>query len=415
MSAPGRLDEETVTTLLGEEAARVLSTARDASTQIRERAEESATRLVKDAAEDAARIRESANIEASRIREDAAHDAEAEIEMAKQQGRDMVNEARAYREKVLSELSRRRDAARGQIEQLLHGRDRLLNAFERARLASEDVINGLTEAHDEPEFIVDLSPTTGPVPVINPEHPSVKPFDHEVANTEIAVVEVAVEDTVIFDDETAVITEEVIAVEPTVIEEVVEAIVDIDPAVSEVEETAAPVESMTHPVHDAVADTTEQTNVVSLFGRGRRHEDVPEVPVVEEHLEEVVAVEPTVIEEVVDVVVEEEVVKPRTANPGVDDIFAKLRAGSTTDVAAKASDVEPVVTEADTVAPEVVVAHVVAADPVRFAERNEVLAPLVVGMARKLKRVLAERTERRASTSSFEALIVGDGCIPRNC
>ena len=393
MSAPGRLDEETVTTLLGEEAARVLSTARDASTQIRERAEESATRLVKDAAEDAARIRESANIEASRIREDAAHDAEAEIEMAKQQGRDMVNEARAYREKVLSELSRRRDAARGQIEQLLHGRDRLLNAFERARLASEDVINGLTEAHDEPEFIVDLSPTTGPVPVINPEHPSVKPFDHEMADTEIAIVEVAVEDTVIFDDETAVITEEIVAVEPTVIEEVVEAVVDVAPAVSEVEETAAPIESITHPVHDAAADTTEQTNVVSLFGRGRRHEDVPEVPVVEEHHEEVVAVEPTGIEDVVDVVdvvIEEEVVKPRTANPGVDDIFAKLRAGSTTDVAAKASDVEPVVTEADTVAPEVVVAHVVATDPARFAERNEVLAPLVVAMARKLKRVLAD-------------------------
>ncbi|MFM9226200.1 MAG: DivIVA domain-containing protein, partial [Actinomycetota bacterium] len=139
LSVPGRLDEETVTTLLGEEAARVLSTARDASVQIRERAEESATRLVKDAAEDAARIREAANIEASRIRDDAAHDAEAEIEMAKQQGRDMVNEAREYREKVLSELSRRRDAARAQIEQLLHGRDRLMNAFERARLASEDV------------------------------------------------------------------------------------------------------------------------------------------------------------------------------------------------------------------------------------------------------------------------------------
>ena len=49
LSAPGRLDEETVTTLLGEEAARVLTAARDASTQIRDRAEESATRLVKDA------------------------------------------------------------------------------------------------------------------------------------------------------------------------------------------------------------------------------------------------------------------------------------------------------------------------------------------------------------------------------
>ncbi|NBQ99719.1 MAG: hypothetical protein EBT97_04570 [Actinobacteria bacterium] len=126
LSGPGRLDEETVTTLLGEEAARVLTVARDASTQIRERAEESATRLVKDAAEDAARIRESAVAEAQRIRDDAAADAEAEIEMAKQQGRDMVNEAREYREKVLSELSRRRDAARNQIEQLLHGRDRLL-------------------------------------------------------------------------------------------------------------------------------------------------------------------------------------------------------------------------------------------------------------------------------------------------
>ena len=191
LSAPGRLDEETVTTLLGEEAARVLTAARDASTQIRDRAEESATRLVKDAAEDAVRIRESAVLEAARIREDSGADAESEIEMAKQQGRDMVNEAREYREKVLSELSRRRDAARSQIEQLLHGRDRLMNAFERARIASEDVIGGLTEAHDEPEFIVDLSPTTGPVPIINSEHPSVKVFDREEVIVEEEPAEVA--------------------------------------------------------------------------------------------------------------------------------------------------------------------------------------------------------------------------------
>ena len=366
MSAPGRLDEETVTTLLGEEAARVLSTARDASTQIRERAEESATRLVKDAAEDAARIREAANIEAARIREDAAHDAEAEIEMAKQQGRDMVNEARAYREKVLSELSRRRDAARGQIEQLLHGRDRLLNAFERARLASEDVINGLTEAHDEPEFIIDLSPTTGPVPVINPEHPSVKPFDREVAEEEISVVEVAVEETAIFDHETAVITE-VIIEEPAVVDVVatltIEDVVVDEPDV--VIEDAIPtidVETATHPVHDVTADNhssddAEQTNVVSLFGRGRRSNDVPEVEV------------PT-----------------RTPIPGVDDIFAKLRAGSTADVAVKASegDAQPVPAKKKS-APAVVLA-----DPARFTERNEALAPLVVAMARKLKRVLAD-------------------------
>ena len=381
MSAPGRLDEETVTTLLGEEAARVLSTARDASTQIRERAEESATRLVKDAAEDSARIREAANIEAARIREDAAHDAEAEIEMAKQQGRDMVNEARAYREKVLSELSRRRDAARGQIEQLLHGRDRLLNAFERARLASEDVINGLTEAHDEPEFIVDLSPTTGPVPVINPEHPSVKPFDREDAETEIAVVEVAVSEPAIFDHETAVITEEIITIDEPVVEEVVEAVV-AEVSVEEVvatESAVTPAEVTSHPVHATESDdTSEQTNVVSLFGRGRRTSDLPEVSVDEPVAEEEVVIDEPVVEETT---------KTRAPMPGVDDIFAKLRAGNTTDIAAMATE-----TKADVapVAPKAVAPTVIAADPARFAERNEVLAPLVVTMARKLKRVLAD-------------------------
>jgi len=171
-------------------------------------------RLVKDAAEDASRIRESAVIEATRIREDSVHDAESEIDMAKQQGRDMVNEAREYREKVLSELSRRRDAARAQIEQLLHGRDRLMNAFERARIATEDVIGGLTDAHDEPEFIVDLSPTTGPIPIVNPEHPSVKVFDREaVVETPAAETQIAPEDVVIFDHESDVveITQEEIA------------------------------------------------------------------------------------------------------------------------------------------------------------------------------------------------------------
>jgi DivIVA domain-containing protein len=385
MSAPGRLDEETVTTLLGEEAARVLSTARDASTQIRDRAEESATRLVKDAAEDAARIREAANIEAARIREDAGHDAEAEIDMAKQQGRDMVNEARAYREKVLSELSRRRDAARSQIEQLLHGRDRLLNAFERARLASEDVIGGLTDAHDEPEFIVDLTPTTGPVPIVNPEHPSVKVFDGETAEVTIAAPESVVEEVAIFDHDTAEIVEEAIVIKevvvavPETIEVVVEDVVEVD----NVEEHA--IVNLEHPVHgipDApteiisetevaeadVADDAEQTNVVSLFGRGRRSVDMPEV---------------------------QEETRTETKKPAaeVDDIFAKLRAGNTADVAAKAATADKVVeAEVPTPSPKKAKAKpsIISADPARFSERNEVLAPIVVAMARKLKRVLAD-------------------------
>ena len=87
--------------------------------------------------------------------------------MAKQQGREMVEEARAYRERVLSELARRRELARQQIEQLIHGRDRLLQAFERARLVAVDVVAELAPL-GEPDEYVDLTPTTGPVPITVP-------------------------------------------------------------------------------------------------------------------------------------------------------------------------------------------------------------------------------------------------------
>jgi cellobiose-specific phosphotransferase system component IIA len=379
----------------------VLTAARDASTQIRDRAEESATRLVKDAAEDAVRIRESAVLEAARIRDDSGADAEAEIEMAKQQGRDMVNEAREYREKVLSELSRRRDAARSQIEQLLHGRDRLMNAFERARIASEDVIGGLTDAHDEPEFIVDLSPTTGPVPIINSEHPSVKVFDREEIVAEEEPTE-TVSNVVIFDHESeAEVEVEVIAddVSVEVIDEV--QIVDVLHPVH----TPAEVEPSVEDVVSVETSETSQTNVVSLFGRGRRSVDMPEIAIeeeveVEQPAEEVEAVVPSVKKDVV----------------AVDDIFAKLRAGSTADVAAKAatsSDVAKAekpaakasVPKAEKKAKAKPVAPVV--DLARFEERNEELSPVVVAMARKLKRVLADEQNTvlghvRAKRSSLD-------------
>ena len=399
LSAPGRLDEETVTTLLGEEAARVLTAARDASTQIRDRAEESATRLVKDAAEDAVRIRESAVLEAARIRDDSGADAEAEIEMAKQQGRDMVNEAREYREKVLSELSRRRDAARSQIEQLLHGRDRLMNAFERARIASEDVIGGLTDAHDEPEFIVDLSPTTGPVPIINSEHPSVKVFDREEIVVEEEPTE-TVSNVVIFDHESeAEVEVEVIADEVSV--EVMDEVQIVD--VLHPVHTPAEVEPSVEDVVSVETSETSQTNVVSLFGRGRRSVDMPEIAIEEVEVAqpaEAAAVVPSVKKDVV----------------AVDDIFAKLRAGSTADVAAKAttsSDVAKAekpaakasVPKAEKKAKAKPVAPVV--DLARFEERNEELSPVVVAMARKLKRVLADEQNTvlghvRAKRSSLD-------------
>jgi DivIVA domain-containing protein len=163
----GPLDDETATRLLGEEAARILQTAREGGASIRARAEDGAAQLLREAGDDARRMREEAELEAGRRRSDAAADADTELAMAKQQGREMVEEARSYRERVLGELSRRRELARQQIEQLIHGRDRLLQAFERARLVAVDVTAELSPLGEPLEY-VDLTPTTGPVPIMIP-------------------------------------------------------------------------------------------------------------------------------------------------------------------------------------------------------------------------------------------------------
>jgi DivIVA domain-containing protein len=163
--APAHLDDETLTRMLGEETARVLHAARESAAEIRDKAEQSAARMLLEASDETTRMREEAEIESSRRRADAANDAEAELSMAKQQGREMVNEARAYRERVLSELARRRELAREQIEQLIHGRDRLMQAFERARLVAVDVVAEM-QPLGEPDEYVDLTPSTGPVPVM---------------------------------------------------------------------------------------------------------------------------------------------------------------------------------------------------------------------------------------------------------
>ena len=365
MSAPGMLDEELVTTLLGEEAARVLGTAREASSQIRLRAEEAATRLVKEASSDATRLREEAELEAVRRREDAAADAEAEIELAKQQGRDMVNEAREYREKVLTELARRRELAREQIEQLIHNRDRLLNAFERARLATDDVMTGLVSVdHDLPREYINLAPTTGPVPTIVLER-VVEAFKEAEAEAPEAIE--------LFDHT------KLEEIEPEVTPEVVQEVVEETPVV-EIEVVEAIVEPVAIVEPTAVLED-EKSNVVNLFSKERPRPETS-VEVNPEH--------PSV----------DKTVAPKNeANAqAVENLFARLREATVDKAASNAVSggkvVEPrkstkkaeVVKEAATTVAPVQPMH----DAGAFARRDEVLAPVVVAMSRKLKRVLAD-------------------------
>lgn len=385
MSAPGVLDEETVTALLGAETARVLTVAREAAQQMRARAAESAERLVREASSDATRVREEAEIEASRRRSDVAVDIEAEIELAKQQGREMVNEAREYREKVLAEMARRRESAREQIEQIIHGRDHLLSVFERASTVAHGVVEELKEFDEISDAIAQVSQTT---------NSAAAPFDYE--KDPEALPNSSESATAVVETGPGVET----------ISEVTEIASIADVVVTETSEPVTPTSEITQ--HDSLsmvdhpssepADTGRIAQVVQLFGKSKKEKTPEVVPVA--------------------VVVPESDLPKDPSTPvrkqSVDDLFAKLRANSTSTVAdetrastkslqpkklevVKSQPADPTPTKSKSSkadkstgkrpTPKAVVPKV---DESLFVRRTEALDPLIATMTRKVKRVLAD-------------------------
>ncbi len=371
LSAPGALDEEMVTALLGEETARVLTAAREAAKQQIARAAETAERLVREASSDAARIRQEAEIESSRQRNDAVADVEAEIELAKQQGREMVIEAREYREKVLSELARRRELAREQIEHLIHDRDRLVAAFDRARLAANDVVGDLTEFDELSEEVARISGLSTPVDATAPiffdhtKDPDAIPQSSESIEVEkvVGVIAESIDSTTIETAEIFETTEIIGVVEVLEDEEVAEEI----PDTSVVAMHEAPAGMSEHPSSEPPAQE-HIAEVVQLFGKKRKEAEAPQ-PTTE-------VVEPPVeAAKVIEVV--EAKKQPAISTPqkkSVDDLFARLKQTSTAEVAR-------------TTKPKVVVPKV---DQGVFDHRDEVLEPIMVLITRKMKRVLAD-------------------------
>jgi DivIVA domain-containing protein len=356
------LDEEVVTRMLGEEAARILQTAREAASQIKIRSEDAGARMLREATDEAQRLREEAEVEAARRRQDASADAESELVMAKQQGREMVNEARAYRERVLSELARRRELARQQIEQLMHGRDRLLQAFERSRLVAVDVMAELTPL-GEPSEYVNLSPTTGPVPLMIPNQRAPRePIESPVPVTVEAPADppADIEIDVVFEE--TVDTGDAVDTAPA----------DPVPHDDAVDNTVVLMREM-HEIHehDERDDSRQAAPVVALFGNDDDNET-------------------------------------ESADDGphgsVDDLFARLRAARADAVVERAQQPEGADTDTDneqTVSLTIVDPAVFQASPeaplveealddTAFGQRDASLTPIIVACARKLKRVLAD-------------------------
>jgi DivIVA domain-containing protein len=165
--APRPLSEQELLDALGEETARLLRSAREASDDIRKKAEERAARLVDDAAAAAERTRadatemvaqRSAEVEAktaelvaaaegraASMMESAQVEAEAILENARKQLREMLDEAKSARERVVGDLVRRRSLLSAQIEALRGGRDHLLDAYRTVKRTFLDATEALAQ------------------------------------------------------------------------------------------------------------------------------------------------------------------------------------------------------------------------------------------------------------------------------
>ncbi|MFM8452961.1 MAG: DivIVA domain-containing protein, partial [Acidimicrobiaceae bacterium] len=369
LSDPGVLDEATVTTLLGEETARVLSVAREAAQQMRDRAAETAERMVREAASEVARMREEAEIEASRRRSDASSDSEAEIELAKQQGREMVNEARAYREKLLAELATRRELARQQIEELIRHRDRLKEAFERASLAASGAVGDLTDfdaAAEEFQQAVPVVIETSPISVIKPqevETSNVLPFDREKFEDDV-------------EPQVQSVTEES-APEIVVIENVETPDLPKPNNVVEVEKVDRIEEAQSK---DEEPDNGHRAKIVQMFGRTSRRlhpsTDKPKVEVQETSTPEKTE--------------ESKEAEPQARKTSVDDLFARLREAGAQSVASSVKNSKPSTKKVKPSETKVKVPTPIEPDLKMFERRDTALVAVDEAVAKKLKRVLAD-------------------------
>ena len=226
-------DEAMLLEVLGEETTRVLTSARAAAAEIRSKAEASAERIIAEATSEAAELRggavreadalmaetksesdsilEAARTELERRSADAeaaaaailaegeaqaqamrdevqsavdrAHEeAESILDGARQQGREMVAEAQAVRERVLRDLAVRRKKARQQVEKLNAGRERLLKAYDVVRHTVDEATDELRVALTDARVAADAAARR----VEDEAEPTIEQLDAEVAAAGLA-------------------------------------------------------------------------------------------------------------------------------------------------------------------------------------------------------------------------------------
>ncbi len=143
------LEAHRVAEALGAEATQVLEAAHAAASERAERAEREAEAIRAEALAAADTTRAEAIATREETLAAAERDAEEVAEDGRQRGRDMVNEAQAVRERMLSDLARKRQTGRAQVEQLRAGRDRLLESLTIAQQSFDAAVNDLVDSVPE--------------------------------------------------------------------------------------------------------------------------------------------------------------------------------------------------------------------------------------------------------------------------
>lgn len=468
----GGVDEAMLLEVLGEETTRVLTSAREAAAEIKNKAEAAAERIVADATaeasdtraeairdaerrlaeaaaerdsllteargelerrqaeaqEAAALIRAEATEAAQALRDDAQREldraregSEAELESARTQGKHMVAEAQAVRERVLRDLAVRRKKARQQVEKLNAGRERLLEAYEVVRRTIDEATTELSTSLSDARIAADAAARR----IEEEPDPTLEELDEEAraAGIELPVdVEPAAEpeghDD--HDDSPGPLSGEVPAVETD----------EPTPAVQ-----SAPDEAPVAEAGPGEAPPAPPVDLRERRGRKRRKKEsfeglaTGELAKVEPPAEgegirviaeepdppsEEVAVEPAeepAVGEAPDASVEAHAPAPDEEGEGgssVDDLFARLRAGQDeepsepTDPAETEVTIDVEVLEVEVVEvgehevlevvadPEGTSDHEPAGERTPFSERDELLDPIDKELGRRLKRALAD-------------------------
>lgn len=143
------LEAHRVAEALGAEATQVLEAAHAAAAERAERAEREAEAIRAEALTAADTTRAEAIAAREETLAAAERDAEEVAEDGRQRGRDMVNEAQAVRERMLSDLARKRQTGRAQVEQLRAGRDRLLESLTIAQQSLDAAVKDLVDSVPE--------------------------------------------------------------------------------------------------------------------------------------------------------------------------------------------------------------------------------------------------------------------------